>query len=337
MPADSWIGNSCVMDRDHVAAVYAPRRFTNKPDLMQGGAFTAIVDLKTGKVTKLAFTASLAYFDPTCNPGTGTAVFSAFRDDKTHLVTVDTSGKTSADTTARGQITSAVPVEDGVIAARGPRLVHIDRSSEMKDLTATDGVPFQIRAAGKGRVVFLDHNGSTARAKLWTGKGKPPTLASGKLGDLALKQGDTGRVFLTGRPQNARLSGTPVTQLNAGADTDVSSLGHLAVDPVLMPGIRHGLARIKDAGKGFTKPEPQPTPRMPQDPTDESSGDTAPAENVVHARQGLVRWCGRMSARVVSSRLPDRHQRVRGPAAATDERPRQGRRDPRPAPPDHRP
>ncbi|WP_202517150.1 hypothetical protein, partial [Streptomyces sp. SID685] len=34
LTADSWIGNQCVMDRDHVAAVYAPRTFTNKPDLM---------------------------------------------------------------------------------------------------------------------------------------------------------------------------------------------------------------------------------------------------------------------------------------------------------------
>ncbi|WP_333772405.1 hypothetical protein [Streptomyces sp. IBSBF 3136] len=73
MPADAWIGNACAMDRDHVAAVYAPRAFTNKPDLIQGGAFTAIVDLKSGQVKNLAFTGSLAYFDPSCNPRTGIA------------------------------------------------------------------------------------------------------------------------------------------------------------------------------------------------------------------------------------------------------------------------
>ncbi|MFE7935572.1 hypothetical protein ACFU6S_44000, partial [Streptomyces sp. NPDC057456] len=28
MPADTWIGNACVMDREHVAAVYAPRTFS---------------------------------------------------------------------------------------------------------------------------------------------------------------------------------------------------------------------------------------------------------------------------------------------------------------------
>lgn len=95
MPADSWIGNSCVMDRDHAAVVYAPRTFTNKPDLMQGGAFTAVVDLKSGQVRKLPFTGSLAYFDPSCNPETRTAAFTAFRDSKTRLLTVDTTGKTT--------------------------------------------------------------------------------------------------------------------------------------------------------------------------------------------------------------------------------------------------
>jgi hypothetical protein len=47
---------------------------------MMGGAFTAIVNLDDGSVTKLPFTASLAYFDPTCNPVTHTAAFTALRD-----------------------------------------------------------------------------------------------------------------------------------------------------------------------------------------------------------------------------------------------------------------
>ncbi|WP_426570352.1 hypothetical protein [Streptomyces canus] len=34
MSADTWIGNVCVMDREHVAAVYAPRTFTNKTSFL---------------------------------------------------------------------------------------------------------------------------------------------------------------------------------------------------------------------------------------------------------------------------------------------------------------
>ncbi|MHC5902901.1 SGNH/GDSL hydrolase family protein [Streptomyces sp. S6] len=273
MPADSWIGNSCVMDRDHAAVVYAPRTFTNKPDLMQGGAFTAVVDLRSGRVTKLPFTSSLAYFDPSCNPGTRTAAFTAFRDDKTRLVTVDTSGRTASDTTVTGQVTSAVPVKDGLVGAHGGHLVHVaPADGKLQKLAATNGVPFDIRPTAKG-IAFLDHSGSTAHAKLWKGRGTPVTLASGKLGDLALEQGTEGRAFLTGDAENTKLDDTAVARLDVPAGTDVSTHGRLAVDPVLMPGVRAGLDRIGNAGKGFTKAEPSPRTRPSQDPTDE---DAAP-------------------------------------------------------------
>ncbi|MEV0281796.1 SGNH/GDSL hydrolase family protein [Streptomyces sp. NPDC050610] len=272
--ADSWIGNACAMDQDHAAAVYAPRSSTNKPDLMQGGAFTATVDLKTGRVTKLPFTASLAYFDPSCNPQTHTAAFTAFRENKTRLVTVDTSGKLMSDAAVNGQVTSAVPVQDGLIAAWGRQLVQMDEGGKKTEkLAATDGVPFDIRATSGG-VAFIDHTGGAARAKFWKRNGSAAMLASGKLGELALKQGAAGRVFLTGHAKDLHLADSTVTRLNVPADTDVSSLGRLAVDPVLAPGVRAGLGNIKNAGKGFTKSEPSLAPRTAQDPTDRSSGAT---------------------------------------------------------------
>ncbi|MFF9405887.1 hypothetical protein ACF1B0_10180 [Streptomyces anandii] len=261
MPADSWIGNQCLMDRDHVAAVYAPRTFTNKPDLMQGGAFAAVVDLTTRKVTKLPFTASLASFDPSCNTNTHQAAFTGFRDmndaasTRTRVITVNTAGKTTGTVAAKGEFTSAVPVQGGTVAALGNRLVHLDRSGRVNNLTDADSAPFDIRPAADGTIAFLDRKGdSTAQAKLFTGRGKPKGIASGKLGDLDLAQGDAGKVFLTGRPKGApATAGTGVTRLAAPAGTDVSSNGRLAVDPVLTPGVRAGLANIKGAGKGFTK------------------------------------------------------------------------------------
>ncbi|MEV0446403.1 hypothetical protein [Streptomyces sp. NPDC050600] len=257
--ADLWIGNQCVMDREHVAVVYAPRVFTNKPDLMRGGAFAAVVDLNTGRTKKLPFTVSLAYFDPTCNPNTKTALFSAFRDDRTRLVAVDVSGAVKADTTAQGQVTSAVPVRDGVVAARGDRLVHVSRPGVVRDLAESDSAPFDIRVTGRGDIAFLDHRGGTAQAHLWRGHGRPLPLGAGKLGDLALKQGGTSTVFLTGHPVGKRrLDGTGVSPLAVSADTDVSSEGRLAVDPILSPAVRAGLERIKGAGQGFTKAEPSP-------------------------------------------------------------------------------
>ncbi|MET8485939.1 SGNH/GDSL hydrolase family protein [Streptomyces tendae] len=260
MSADTWIGNQCVMDASHVAAVYAPRTFTNKPDLMQGGAFAAIVNTVTGRVVKLPFTASLVYFDPSCNTVTHTAAFTAFRDmndpakTKSRVVTVDTAGETVGSAVTAGEVTSAVPVEDGAIGAHGRDLVHLDVKGRLTTLTTADSPPFDIRLTRNGHVAFLDRQGdSTTRAKLWRGRGEPSVIGSGKLGDVDLRQGAGGRVFLTGKPVGTQLKDTGVTLLDAPAETEVSTLGRLAVDPVLTPRVRHGLARIRNAGKDFNK------------------------------------------------------------------------------------
>ncbi|MFD7017380.1 Tat pathway signal protein [Streptomyces sp. NPDC059928] len=266
LPADSWMGNQCLMDHEHAAVVYAPRSFTNKPDLMQGGAFTAVVNLASGQVTKLPFSASLAYFDPSCNTTTHTAAFTAFRDmndpalTQSRVITVDTGGKTIASAAARGELTSAVPVKDGAVAALGRRLVHLDPSGTVKNLADAESTPFDIRPAADGSVAFVDRKDTaTLRAKVFRGHGTPAAVASGKLGDLDLMQGEAGRVFLTGKPTGSpAIKGTGITRLDAPADTDVSSHGRLAVDPVLTPGVRAGLQHIKDAGKGFTTPGPTP-------------------------------------------------------------------------------
>ncbi|MBY8888471.1 hypothetical protein K7472_27045 [Streptomyces sp. PTM05] len=75
--ADVWVGQDCLMDRSHVAVVYAPRSFTNNEQLMERAAFTAVVNLDTGQVVKLPITAMLAYFDPGCNSVEHTAAFTA--------------------------------------------------------------------------------------------------------------------------------------------------------------------------------------------------------------------------------------------------------------------
>ncbi|SEO39793.1 golvesin C-terminal-like domain-containing protein [Actinacidiphila rubida] len=258
MPADTWIGNQCLIDPSHAAVVYAPRTFADHEDLMLGGAFAAVVDLDKGVVTKLPFTASLAYFDPSCNPTTRTAAFTAFRDDRTRLITVDNAGRTAADTTVTGQVTSAVPVADGTVAALYHHVVHISRSGTTRNLAAADSVPFDIHAAADGTIAFLDRTHTTAHAKTLH-SGRIATLATGGLSDLSLQQAGTGGVFLTGHPKGAvHTAGTGVTRIDAGADTDVSARGLLAVDPVLSPAVRAGLSRIADAGRHFSGAEPAP-------------------------------------------------------------------------------
>ncbi len=263
MPADSWIGNECVMDRTHAAVVYAPRTFTNKPDLMQGGAFAAIVNLDSGQVSKLPFTASLAYFDPSCNPHSHTAAFTAFRGmndpakTKTRVLTVNTTGKVTSKAATKGEVTSAVPVDDGTVAALGRRLIHLDHSGRVKPMLTAGGLPFDIHPTKDGSIAFVERNGGKkARARVWNKRDEPSTIATGKLGAFDLQQAGTAQVFLTGRVTgNSHTRARGVTRVDAPTGTDISSNGRLAIAPVLTPGMHAGLARIKNAGKGFSKAE----------------------------------------------------------------------------------
>ncbi|MFI1377250.1 SGNH/GDSL hydrolase family protein [Streptomyces longwoodensis] len=332
LPADSWIGNQCVMDRDHTAVTYAPRSFTNKPNLMQGGAFTAIVNLATGTVTKLPFTGSLAYFDPTCNTGTHTAAFTAYRDmndparTKTRIVTVNTSGQAVNDVAVQGEVTSAVPVNDGAIAARGRKLIHITHSGTVKTLVEGDSVPLDIHPTARGHIAFIDRQGEgIAHAKLFRGQDSPEVIASGKPGELELHPGEASRVFLTGHPiSTPRTQGTGVTSIDAPTGTDISSHGRLAVDTVLTPGIRAGLAHIKSAGRNFTKSESsargysaQSPATMAEDvPVTVTSTATSTGERITQSVQNLTAPSGRDSSPALTSSNPSGAQPQRMPTAA---------------------
>ncbi|MGJ5898374.1 GDSL-type esterase/lipase family protein [Streptomyces niveiscabiei] len=212
---DTWIGNVCVTASGrHAAVAYAPRTFTNKPDLMTRGAFTAVVDLTTGKVTKLPFQATLGYFSPGCGTAED-AVFSQFTDDdsernETRLIRVDgTRGTADAPLTLRGQVTSAVPVGEKVVAARGSSLVEVADGGTARTVAETTAVPFQLMPDADGGVVFLDQEGTQDRGtvrrvsaeQLAAGKaGDVPTaLASGELTALDLARSASGTVFVTGK------------------------------------------------------------------------------------------------------------------------------------------
>ncbi|MFD3628463.1 NocE [Streptomyces sp. NPDC058698] len=216
--SDTWIGNHCVTESGKYAAVaYAPRMFTNKPELMVRGAFTAIVHLDSGKVTKLPLSASLAYFSPGCGEG-DEAVFSQLTHDgdkeqATRLVRVDAAkGKVKSRTTHRGQVTSAVPMKSGLVAAHGNRLVRINGSEET-ELVRTRTVPFEIKADAAGGVTFIDRDLDTSVKKTPKSfaehinaeevkagkKTTPATVAEGALRSWDLTRSSRGEVFITGK------------------------------------------------------------------------------------------------------------------------------------------
>ncbi|MGW0118624.1 golvesin C-terminal-like domain-containing protein [Streptomyces sp. NPDC003327] len=222
---DTWIGNACLTASGKRAAVaYAPRTFTNKPELMARGAFTAIVDLTTGKVTKLPFQASLAYFNPGCGVGEQ-AVFTqlsyeADTAQQTRLRTVDAvTGQAGAPVTYPGQVTSAVPTKSGVVAAHGNRLVTAGPGGKLGEITRTRSVPFQLTVDAEGGLTYIDRAATTdAKApdsaltsharhlgaeQLRRGGARPVTVASGSLTAWDLASSADGTVYVTGTATSA--------------------------------------------------------------------------------------------------------------------------------------
>lgn len=249
---DTWIGNACVTESGRFAAVaYAPRTFANRPELMSRGAFTAVVDLQSGDVRKLPFQATLSYFSPSCGTGQN-IVFSQFSDEKTspenrtRLVTVDAgSGKTEKATLA-GQVTSAVPVNGHIVAARGRQIVKVDGTT-VKVVAHTHATPFQLKPDADGGVTFIDRlpggrerSGLDDRAavsrvtpsslRAADGKSRATTLAEGILSQFDLARTPKGMVYVTGQAHSSgSLPGVVRNPGGINKDARISSHGGAAV------------------------------------------------------------------------------------------------------------
>ncbi|MDH2391640.1 hypothetical protein QCN29_23240 [Streptomyces sp. HNM0663] len=223
--AGTWIGNACVTGSGKRAAVaYAPRTFTNKPELMVRGAFAAVVDLESGSVTKLPFQASLAFFSPGCGAGEE-VVFTQLSHDgdaeqQTRLISVDAATGRAAEPVAYpGQVTSAVPVKDGIVAAHGSRVVKAGENGKLTQVARTTSVPFQLTVDADGGVTYIDRTRADssgrksisfarhlASGQLRERNAVPVTVASGPLTDWDLASTAGGTVFITGKAKtNGRL------------------------------------------------------------------------------------------------------------------------------------
>ncbi|MFB7600781.1 hypothetical protein [Streptomyces sp. NPDC056160] len=229
--ADTWIGNACVTGSGRRAVVaYAPRTFTNKPELMARGAFTAVVDLDNGQVTKLDRQASLAYFSPGCGTGESAVFTQAGGLDKssTRLLKVNAATATlSKPLEVAGQVTSAVPVSDAIVAADSNRLVRITDDGRRTPLVRTRRVPFLLKPDADGGVVFMDRAGASGQ----TGEVRRIASATGPRPGRALTGAvDKPRTALPGRSASAAASSSllatgPLTSM----DVTASSTGRVFI------------------------------------------------------------------------------------------------------------
>ncbi|MDG4820679.1 SGNH/GDSL hydrolase family protein [Asanoa sp. WMMD1127] len=237
--ADRWIGNACLTaSGNRLVVVYAPRTFTNKVDLFDRGGFTAVVDLATGRVTKLPIQSTLAYFNPGCGAGERAVVtqLGGEQDERTsrnrsRVTEVDASAaKLGRPIEVAAEVTSAVPTTAGIVAAGGAGLLRVAPDGRLTRLADTEGTAFHVRADGGDGVVFLDRTGQQARARRLAPDGGVRTLATGAVGQLGLAPGTRGRVFLTGRPSSVASLPAEVTRIAADARAEVSTLGRVAIN-----------------------------------------------------------------------------------------------------------
>jgi len=245
---DRWIGNACLTSSGRrLVVAYAPRAFTNKPELNQRGAFTAVVDLRSGSVTKLRVNATLAYFSPSCGAN-DKAIITADGGERlrgTRLFEVDAgTGRVTAPVTVRGQLTSATPTENGIVAAGAGSILKIERSGAVRRLVPADGTPFDLRVTPDGGVAYLDHTSSAARLhtlsgwsirKGGSGAGPRPSLAWGRLEESGLAKTRPGKVIMLGDLQPAGALPPGVQDLDRPAGTEVSVDGGLTWAPPSIP------------------------------------------------------------------------------------------------------
>ncbi len=251
--ADMWIGNACVTGSGKRAVVaYAPRTFTNKPELMARGAFTAVVDLESGAVTKLDRQASLAYFSPGCGTGETAVLTQAGGGTKnqTRLLSVDVAAaKVSRTTELAGQVTSAIPVGKDIVAADSARLTRIDEQGHRTTLARTNQVPFGLKADAEGGLVYMDRPvGSKVQGEVKritagdiaggnADKAKQTVLARGTLTKMDVSSSAGGAIFITGETKAADpLPKTVQRRPDAPKDSTASTSGKALVTNVATVG-----------------------------------------------------------------------------------------------------
>ncbi|WP_370106730.1 hypothetical protein [Streptacidiphilus sp. BW17] len=233
---DQWIGQSCVTSSGRRAVVvYAPRQFTNQSGVFNQGAFVAIVDLVTGDVRKLPFTASLAYYDPGCGAGEQVALSSlesvGGKAVSTVRVVDASTGKVLRETQSAGQLSSPVPFNGGVAAALGNRLVSIDTRGGEHTLAVEKDTPFRIHPDGAGGLAYQVPQGKNVQVRRFAA-GKSQLVGTGALGQVQLTRSGN-QVFVVGSNPGKALAAAKLPggwqRLNAPVDSDVSTTGALAV------------------------------------------------------------------------------------------------------------
>jgi len=180
---DSWLGYQCVTSTGrYVVAVVAQRHAANDAELGNAGANAYAIDTSTGSVRPLISGVALKYHSPGCGTGDRVALpaYSGAEGAVTDLKVLDaSSGKLVSSDRLETHVTSAMPLDDAVVAADGTSIVTVRRNRIVSRVQA-GGVVYKIRARRRG-VAFLARTGKTRTLVQGLVGGRLRTLGKGDL------------------------------------------------------------------------------------------------------------------------------------------------------------
>ncbi|MEV4462070.1 SGNH/GDSL hydrolase family protein [Micromonospora echinofusca] len=254
--SDQWIGNACLTGSGKRAVVvYQPRHFTNRSHLFDRGAFSAVVDIASGRVTKLGLNVSIAYHNPGCGNGETATLSQGGATDlgQTRLHLIDTArGKVLRRQQLTGQVTSAIPYGENIAAAEGGRVFALDRKGSRRTLATTRGVGAYLRADRDGGITWLEAADDRTTLVRRVASGKVRELARGPLTELGLARGSGGRVFVTGQPTKTGAFPAAVERVAVPVSAELSTLGQLAIRRA--PATRGTAAAVPPTGEASGLP-----------------------------------------------------------------------------------
>ncbi len=218
----SWTGYQCTSgDGRYEAVAVLPTSAVNNTSALEHGAFAYSVDLQTGKVRPIATGVALRYFSPGCGTGDLAAFTVSLGDQEqtTEILTANLStGAVEHSTAVAGELTSAVPVSGGTVAALGSELVSVPDANGHAVATkvaAAGGEPFELRAAADGGVDFLSMTPGAKTATIMHERaGHVTALGTGPAGSLAIFGGRGGHNTVIGADGLA--SGSTLRRVGAG-------------------------------------------------------------------------------------------------------------------------
>lgn len=189
----AWTGYVCTTGSGrYAAAVYAPSMAVNKPDLLEHGAFGAVVDLDTGKTVKAVTGVQLAYFSPGCGTDDTVAFTRSSIDDSgkgdTTVFDVDAASGTVLHTVkVAGQLTNPLPAADGDLGVLHGKLVRVSAAGTTTALADLPGPLFALAPSEGGAVDLATVENGKDVLHRWNGRDRTlADLGTAPLGSLNL-------------------------------------------------------------------------------------------------------------------------------------------------------